>query len=238
MTALTYCVEQINPLTDKVLQVFLAPQDAAHIHYAAGQYIEIEISSGEKRPFSIANAPLGSKRLELHIRHIPDEAFSQLLIADLRAEKSFQIHGPAGNCTKPDDLTKPLVFIAGGTGFAPIKAIIEDILTGDDHPPITLFWGARTEADLYLDNIPKHWASHINDFTYIPVLTNPIKATEWSGAIGLLHDAVSNTFGDLSQAIIIAAGPFEMVTKAYEHLQDKGVSRANMFSDMFEFIAE
>lgn len=127
-----------------------------------------------------------------------------------------------------------MIFLAGGVGFAPIKALIEQALSSGVSQPIYLYWGARQLADLYMHELAQRWEKHVPHFHYIPVLSEPSKADNWSGRVGLVHEAVLADHANLAQHHVYASGPTEMVYAALHAFQKHGLDRALMYSDMFE----
>lgn len=233
-------VVQIKPLTNSILQVFLQLPTA--LKYQAGQYLEVVIANGQHIPFSIANAPLGSNQLELHIRHTPENSLSDQILSEMRTQGALQIVAPFGQCThlslKPHC---PVIFMARGSGFAPIKAIIEQILANGIEIPMHLYWGAKNIGDQYMDELPKSWADHIEYFEYTPVLcpedlSKATISTKWTGRSGDLIDLIAmDYYPDLSSYQVLAAGPFDMIFKAREVFTKQGLKADNMYSDAFAF---
>ena len=199
--------------------------------YQAGQYLFIHSLDGEKRPFSIANAPLGTIRLELHIRHSQQNDYSTRLLAEIKSTGKLNIQGPQGQCIYSDH-SKPLIFLASGTGFAPHKAIIENILAQDAQQNVHLFWCANSESDLYLDELPQHWAHTVPHFRYTPVLYQPECQQQWHGEIGLGHNYITQYYPDLSHHLIYIAGTPEMVKSARVHFLQHGAFQNQLFSDV------
>lgn len=219
-------VERVIPLTDSILQLILAPEE--YIDYQAGQYLQI-ISGSEVFNYSIANAPLGSHKYELHIRHTRDNPYNQPLLAEIKRKGSVTIRLPLGECDVshlyPD---KPILFIAGGTGFAPVKAIIEQLLASGDPHAFELFWGARSQSDLYMDNKVTHWQTHVRHFNYFSQLSDTDKET-------LASMVLARHVKDLHDWQIVICGPFDMVYSTRDQLIDKGALPADLFSDAFSF---
>ncbi len=232
-------VAQVKPLTASVLQVFL--ELPGPIHYEAGQYLEIVMADGRQLAFSIANAPLGSRQLELHIRHVPDSEVNVQLISEIQAQGALQIVVPFGECTHLSlNPQMPVIFMARGSGFAPIKAIIEQLLTEGSTLPMHLYWGARNLGDHYLDELPKRWAEHVETFSYTPVLCPEVPGEElsskWSGRTGDLIDIIAmDHYPDLEHYQVLAAGPFDLIFQARDVFQRQGLKPENMYSDAFAF---
>lgn len=219
-------IEQVNPLTDSILQIILNPIE--YIDYHAGQYLQI-ISGNDALSYSIANAPLGSRKYELHIRHSRDNRSHERLLAEMKQEGAVNIRLPLGVCDLTHlDPKKPILFIAGGTGFAPIKAMIEQLLAEGEPRSFELFWGARTQSDLYLDEKVAYWQTHVRYFEYFSLLsdTNP---TTLAAMVNSRHP------NDLHHWQIVISGPFDMVYHTRDQLLAKGALIENIFSDAFQF---
>ncbi|ARG98752.1 NAD(P)H-flavin reductase [Legionella micdadei] len=219
-------VDSIVPLTDSILQLILAPEH--YIDYQAGQYLEI-VSDGEALSYSIANAPLGSHKYELHIRHSADNLYNQHLLSEIKQSGVVTIRLPLGDCylNKLDE-SKPILFIAGGTGFAPIKAMIEQLLATSDKRAFELFWGARSQSDLYMNEKVSHWQSHVAQFRYFSLLSNSSKDT-------LASIVLEQHQMDLKKWQFVIGGPFDMVYATRDVLVARGVSPKQLFSDAFSF---
>ncbi len=218
-------IESITPLTDSILQLILTPHE--YIDYQAGQYLQV-ISHDEALCYSIANAPLGSHKYELHIRHCPDNLKNQQLLADIKQKGAVTIRLPLGQC----DLShlhpkKPILFIAGGTGFAPIKAMIEQLLADGEPRSFELFWGARSQSDLYMDDKVSQWQAHVRHFQYYSLLSETSKDT-------LASTVLSRHQRDLHDWQIVMSGPFDMVYDTRDQLLAHGAQPEYLFSDAFE----
>ena len=223
---ITARVERITPLTDSILQLILAPDE--YVDYQAGQYLQI-ISGGEALSYSIANAPLGSHQYELHIRHTHDNPTTLGLLAEIKAQGQVSIRVPLGECDvsylNPE---KPILFIAGGTGFAPIKAMIEQLLAQGAPRPFELFWGARSQSDLYLDGLVSQWQAHVSHFHYVSLSSNSSKET-------LASLVLNQHKHDLEEWQIVISGPFDMVYDMRDRLIAAGALAEHLFSDAFSF---
>lgn len=219
-------VESIVPLTDSILQLILIPDE--YVDYQAGQYLQI-LSNHEAFSYSIANAPLGSHKYELHLRHSRENAFTQKLLADIKQNGAITISLPLGEChlnqLHPDI---PIVFIAAGTGFAPIKAMIEQLLAESDPRPFELYWSARSQSDLYMDEKVTQWQTHVRHFQYFSSLSESRKES-------LAATVLSRHEHDLRDWQFVLSGPFELVYQTRDFLTSKGALVENLFSDAFSF---
>ncbi|NCT57704.1 MAG: NAD(P)H-flavin reductase [Legionella sp.] len=218
-------VTQAIPLTRSLLRVTLTPEH--YIPYEAGQYLQI-ISSIETLFYSIANAPLGSHTYELHIRHTPNNLEHQHILNSLKQQGRVILNLPFGKCTlNALDPKRPIIFIAGGTGFAPIKAMIEQLLTDGDTRSFELYWSARCQEDLYLDEQVLIWKKHIEHFDYIP----HIKTSHQTTLIKRIQEKHPH---DLADHQVVLAGPFDLVYSLRDDLIKQGLSPNQLFSDAFD----
>lgn len=218
-------VESVSPLTDSIIQLILRPEK--YVDYIAGQYLQI-LRNQEAYSYSIANAPLGSHKYELHIRHGKDNPYTQALFADIKKTGAVNIQVALGDChLQALDNNKPILFIAGGTGFAPIKAMIEQLLATDDSRKFELFWGARSKSDLYMDEKVNHWHKHVPKFNYFSSLSDPSKES--------LASLVLSQHKSLNDWQIVISGPFDMVYHTRDQLVAANVPLQNLYSDAFGF---
>jgi CDP-4-dehydro-6-deoxyglucose reductase, E3 len=220
-------VTQVTPLTNRLLHVTLTPEQ--YIHYDAGQYLEIvSPNPDETLYYSIANAPLGSKTYELHISHQPNHIEQQHVLDAIIKQGRVILNLPFGHCTLHAlNPKKPILFIAGGTGFAPIKAMIEQLLTEGNTQPFALFWSARTAEDLYLDDKVLAWEKHVPHFTYTPHITHQNQT--------LLIEQIAKQYqAKLNNYQVVLAGPFDFVHALRDSLIKHGVPRQQLFSDAFD----
>ena len=219
-------VESITPLTDSIMRLLLAPE--YYVDYHAGQYLQI-LFGEEAFSYSIANAPLGSHKYELHIRHSLENSYTQPLLAHIKEHGFVTIRLPYGECyiERLNVQQRPILFIAGGTGFAPVKAMIEQLLSTGDVRPFELFWGARTQSDLYMNEKVTSWQTHVSHFKYFSSISEENKA--------LISFLFTKHPKDLTEWQIVISGPFDMVYSIRDALVESGVSPAHLFSDAFSF---
>lgn len=217
---------QINPLTNSILQLKLKPK--TYIDYKAGQYLQIHIEK-EAISYSIANAPLGVHYYELHIRHSGGDPYQQPLFSNLKQYGNCVIELPFGNCyldKLPND--RPIIFIAAGTGFAPIKAMIEEMLAHDDQREMILFWVAREICDIYQQQLVEQWQAHVNNFKVKTLIDNKKESRLANEILKIAPDY-------LSQSQFVISGPFPLVYAIRDQLVSHGLSTDNMHSDAFAF---
>jgi CDP-4-dehydro-6-deoxyglucose reductase len=188
-----------------------------NLQYRAGQYIEFILQDGLRRSYSMANAPqrlCSPPALELHIRHMPGGKFTDHVFGTMKDKEILRIEGPFGSFFLREDSPKPMILLASGTGFAPIKAIIEQMQHKALPRDALLYWGARHRADLYRDDWCRATAAAMPKLRYVPVLSEPGAEDAWTGRTGLVHQAVMADFPDLSGHQVYACGAPAMVEAA------------------------
>jgi len=205
------------------------------LQFLAGQYIDILLKDQKPRSFSLANAPHSDDFLELHIRNIAGGAFTQHVFNEMKERDILRFKGPQGTFFLREDTDKPIVFVASGTGFAPIKAIIEHALHIGIKRPMHFYWGARKLSDLYMLGMAKHWESLGIVFT--PVLSEPLPEDNWQGRTGFVHRAVLEDYSDLSAHEVYACGAPVVVEAAHtDFTTTRGLPNESFFSDAFTFV--
>jgi CDP-4-dehydro-6-deoxyglucose reductase, E3 len=185
--------------------------------YRAGQYLEFILRDGSRRSYSMANAPerLGEPPLvELHLRHLPGGKFTDHVFGAMKEKEILRVEGPLGSFFLREDSRKPIVLLASGTGFAPIKALIERLQTTASARPVTLYWGCRTRIDLYLHEWALEAAASVPNLRYVPVLSDARADDAWTGRTGFVHHAVMADWPDLSGHEVYACGVPIMVDSA------------------------
>ena len=209
------------------------------LQYLPGQYIDFLLKDGKRRSFSLATPPHDDKLLELHVRHVPGGFFTDLLFTQYKGREILRLEGPLGSFYLREDSDKPIILVAGGTGFAPIKAIIEHALFHHMEREMVLYWGARSLADLYLPDLPGQWQVAHRNFTYIPVLSEPRPEDAWPGRMGFVHEAVLADFPDLSGYQVYACGGPAMIDAARRDFVARAALPPNEFyADSFTYAAE
>ena len=223
-------------LSDDVVRLFLKLPNNERLQFLAGQYVDILLKDGRRRSFSIANAPHDDTYIELHIRHVDGGDFTGYVCNELKEKDILRIEGPHGSFYLREEKNRPMIFIAGGTGFAPIKGIIEHILPENLNLPMYLYWGVRDSKDLYLAELPQKWAKHLPHFHFIPVFSAPSEQADKNMRTGYVHEAILEDFPDgFADYDIYACGPPVMVNAIYTAFSSHGLSEENYFSDAFEY---
>jgi len=232
-------VEKIHKAAPDVAIVSLKLPAGERLQYLAGQYIDLLLKEGQHRSFSIATAPEDDALLELHVRHIPGGFFSDALFNQYKGREILRFEGPFGAFYLRDASNKPMIFVAGGTGFAPIKAVIEHAFHHQVERPMVLYWGVRSLRDLYLPELPGRWQSEHRNFSFIPVLSDPLPGDDWPGRTGFVHKAVMADFNDLSGYQVYACGGPAMIDVARsEFTGARKLPPEEFFADSFTFAVE
>ncbi|MGH8455881.1 MAG: 2Fe-2S iron-sulfur cluster-binding protein [Stenotrophobium sp.] len=207
--------------------------------YLPGQYIDILLDGGRRRSFSIANAPDvngASETLELHLRITPGGRFAQFVQTEMPERTILRFEGPLGAFYIREDSDRPILLMAGGTGFSPAHAMAEDLLAKSGTRPIHLFWGARMQRDLYLDAKVRTWAAQYPRFLYTPVLSEP--DADWRGKTGLVHEALLRAYPDLRGYEVYLSGPPVMVQAGKRSFAAAGLDADHLFYDSFDYAFE
>jgi CDP-4-dehydro-6-deoxyglucose reductase, E3 len=176
------------------------------LRYHAGQYIEFILRDGARRSYSMANAPHNGPALELHVRHMPGGKFTDHVFNAMKEREILRVEGPYGSFFLREDSDKPMILLASGTGFAPIKAVIEHMQFKGIDRPATLYWGGRRPQDLYMDDWVRAKLAEMPNLKYVPVISNALPEDNWTGRTGFVHKAVLEDFPDLSAYQVYACG--------------------------------
>lgn len=231
-------IEKLEKLAPDVIEMHLRLPASERLQFRAGQYIDILLKDGKKRSFSLANAPHDDTVLQLHIRHIPGGLFTEQVFSTLKRRDILRINGPHGAFYLREDAVKPIILIAGGTGFAPIKAIVEHAIAQKCERPIFIYWGAKGRSDLYQNTLPEKWAAEQTNINYVPVLSEPSADDVWAGRTGFVHQAVITDFPDLSGYQVYACGAPIMIDAAKRDLIARcQLPEDEFFADAFSYSA-
>ena len=225
-------VQSLERVAPDVMRIRLRLPAAERLQFLAGQYIDILLRDGTRRSLSLANPPHDDGLLELHLRNYGGP-FSAHVFTQMKEKDILRFEGPLGTFYLREDSIKPAVLMAGGTGFAPIKAIIEHAIHHKLKRPLLLYRGARHTADLYLDELPAAWQRE-HGITYVPVLSDATAEDAWAGRHGLIHEAVMADFPDLSGHEVYACGAPAMIDAARrDFLAHCGLPEAAFYADAF-----
>ena len=230
-------VAQLSKLSHDVMQVRLQLPAADTFRYHAGQYSEFILRDGARRAYSMANEPstqLTSPGLELHIRHMPGGKFTDHVFGVMKEKEILRVEGPFGSFYLRDDSAAPIVLLASGTGFAPIKALVEQMYVNGITRPATLYWGGRRPADLYMHDWVLDKLAHMPNLRYVPVVSNALPEDNWTGRTGFVHQAVLDDLPDLSGHQVYACGaPIVVDTARAEYSAKAGLPAEQFFADAF-----
>ena len=207
-------VQKLERAADDVMIVYLKLPANERLQFIPGQYIDILLKDGTRRSFSMANAPHDDEFLQLHIRHVPGGAFTDHVFKAMKERDILRFEGPFGTFFLREESEKPIVLVASGTGFAPIKAVIEAAFRRGVTRPMTLYWGARRPKDLYLNELAERWAAEHPGFKYVPVISDALPEDAWEGRTGFVHRAVMQDLPDLSAYQVYACGEPVLVDSA------------------------
>lgn len=223
-------VESLTRLNHDVMQMFLKLPAKETFRFKAGQYIEFIMGDGSRRAFSMANAPLDSM-IELHLRLIEGGKFTSFVFNEMKEKSIHRIEGPIGQFYLRDS-EKPIIFIAGGTGFAPIKSIIEDMIANKNKRKIYLYRGVRSGKDFYMNELVNDWIKKLEGLTYIPVVEDGLSEDARSGYV---HHAVLEDFKNLNDIQVYCCGAPGLVENAFKDLTKSGLPDDQFFADAFTF---
>ncbi|MBI1283182.1 MAG: 2Fe-2S iron-sulfur cluster binding domain-containing protein [Thiobacillus sp.] len=232
-------VEQLEKRADDVMVMKIKLPANERLQFLAGQYIDFQLKDGKTRSYSLANPPHDDALLELHVRHVPGGLFTDALFSTLKARDILRLKGPLGSFFIREDSDKPMIFIAGGTGFAPIKGMLEHAFAEHTDREMVLYWGVRSLKDLYMAELPRQWQAERPNFSFIPVLSNPHPGDQWQGRTGFVHEAVLADFADLAGYQVYACGAPVMVDGAREAFtRTRSLPEEEFFADSFVYAAD
>nr|HET7857686.1 FAD-binding oxidoreductase [Caldimonas sp.] len=225
-------VDSLRRLTEDLIVLELRLPGDERIEFRAGQYINIVLEDGARRAFSFANAPGGDGRIELHVRRVPGGRYTGHVFTAMRVGDTIDFEGPLGDFTLRESAL-PIVFVAGATGFAPVKSIVEDAFARGLRRPMSLYWGVRRRADLYMAELCERWQREHDNFVFVPVLSEPLAADAWTGRTGLVHEALLADFPDMAGHEVYVCGSVRMVEAAIPAFLAHGADEGFCFSDAF-----
>lgn len=218
-------------LSHDVMQLDLQLPPNQRLQFRAGQYIDLLLPGAKRRSFSLANPPEQDDVLQLHIREVPEGYFSGQL-EGLREKSVLRLEGPHGQFWLRSEHKRPVIMVAGGTGYAPLRAMLLQAFDAKFEPPMDLFWGVRGEADLYSKEA-EIWAAQYDQFSFTPVLSEP--PADWAGVSGWVHEAVLAKHPDLSAFDVYMAGPPPMINAAKADFAAAGLPDDQLYFDSFEY---
>jgi CDP-4-dehydro-6-deoxyglucose reductase, E3 len=226
-------VDRIERLAPEVMRLILVlPSGTEPIRFIAGQYLNIVLDDGQRRAFSFANPPQVQGHIELHVRRIPGGRFTGHVFTHMQRGDTLRFEAPLGDFTLRES-TNPILFVAGATGFAPVKSIIEDAFARGLTRPMHLYWGVRKHTDLYALSLAEGWQRDHPNLRFVPVLSEPDALPAWTGRTGLVHEAILHDYPDLRAHEVYVCGSVKMVEAALPAFATQGMGEALCFTDAF-----
>ena len=230
-------VNALEKLSHDVMRVQLQLPAHTAFQFHAGQYLEFILRDGSRRAYSMATPPhvaANTPAIELHIRHMPGGKFTDHVFGAMKEKEILRAEGPFGSFFLREDSDKPMVFLASGTGFAPIKALLEHMQHKDMTRPVSLYWGGRRPEDLYMDAWLKELSTSMPNLSYVPVISDALPEDHWIGRTGYVHQAVLDDFADLSGHEVYACGAPVVVDAARSsYTSQRGLPEECFFADAF-----
>ncbi|BDX08361.1 NAD(P)H-flavin reductase [Planctobacterium marinum] len=232
MSVIQVTVAQIQSVSEFVYKVILTSEEALP-EFNAGQYLQVVMSAEDKRPFSIANPPYEKSFLELHIGASEHNPYAMQVIERMQKEGKIEVELPCGNAVIQDDAENSIL-IAGGTGYSYTRSLLLQKLHANKGAKVSLYWGAKTPADLYEMNYLQELAQQHSDFVFVPVIEHA--QPDWNGRTGLVHKAVLEDFDSLDEQHVYVAGRFEMAKVVRDEFLPKGIKAEQLIGDAFAYI--
>lgn len=233
-------VAAMTQLAPDVMSISLQLPATERMQFLAGQYVEFLLRDGKRRSYSIASAPHEEGPIELHVRHMPGGVFTDYVFGvregqpAMKERDILRFEGPLGSFFLREDSDKPIILLASGTGFAPIKAIVEHTIFQNITRPMTLYWGGRRPGDLYMRELCEQWAATLPHFRFVPVISDALPEDNWSGRTGFVHRAVMEDQPDMSGVEVYACGAPVMVDSARRDFHAQcGLPEHAFFADAF-----
>ncbi len=236
MTSHQFTTQEIKALSEQVFRIRLAPVNDKVFSYQAGQYLFLVMGENKKIPLSIASAPHEKNFLELHLRIIEENSLAGEMLALFKDSKQVEIEAPFGNCTLPNGHT-PIIFIAGGTGFSPVKSLMETAFNQSPKRELALYVGAQNESEFYQSDIIANWKSQSFNFHYTPVINE--MQDGWTGKIGFPHQSAIADYSDnIEHCDFFVCGSEPMVMNVYQSLLNAGAQANKIHSDILDIKRE
>lgn len=226
-------VARLDRLAHDVMLLALQLPEHEAIDFEAGQYINVILDDGERRSYSFTSPSGSTGLIELHVRRMPGGRFTTQVFETMKVGDTLRFEGPIGSFTLHEPSNRPLIFVAGATGFAPVKSLLEQAFILEIERPLQLYWGVRSRRDLYMPELPERWAREHPNFRFVPVLSEPAPEDHWQGRTGLVHEAILADHPDLSGYAVYACGSVRMVHSAQPAFIAQGLSEDACYSDAF-----
>jgi NAD(P)H-flavin reductase/ferredoxin len=225
-------VERMERLGEDLMRLWVALPGGERVAFRAGQYVNVILEDGARRAFSFANPPHDNALIELHVRLVPGGRFTTHVFERMREGDPLDFEGPLGRFTLRES-ERPILFIAGATGFAPIKSIVEDAFHRGVQRPMVLYWGVREAKDLYMRELAERWQREHPNFRFVPVLSHAAPDDPWPGRRGWVHEALLADHPDLAGCEVYACGSVSMIDAAVPAMLAQGLGEQFCFSDAF-----
>jgi CDP-4-dehydro-6-deoxyglucose reductase len=227
-------VQKIERPSHDVAVLYLSLPANERLQFLAGQYLEIIMRDGKRRAYSMASPPEDDAHIELHVRNMANGAFTDYVFNKMKERDILRFEGPLGTFFLREDSDKPIIFLASGTGFAPIKSILEHAFRIGVKRQMVLYWGVRVRSDLYMMDLALQWQQQHDNFSFVPVLSDALAEDSWSGRAGLVHRAVMEDFPDMSAYQVYACGAPIMVEAAHADFTSQcKLPEEEFYSDAF-----
>lgn len=233
MENVDYRLHSLICKTSDITLFTLLPESKNKIVYQAGQYVEAALPNNHWIPLSIANAPRTDGLLTFQIRHNKAHPLATTLLDELERKKNLTLRGPFGHCTlKRAFSSTKLLFLAGGTGFAPLNALLEEALENPVTRELHLFWGISHPLDAYAEENLLSWQKAVPQFKFEIVLSNPKFYPDWTGKTGWVHEELARSYPNLEEYGVFVSGPYRMVERAFTHFTQQGLKKEHFYSDL------
>ena len=228
-------IEHMHRLAPEVMAVFLRLPANEEFPFFAGQYLDVMLPQNRRRSFSIANAPDRDQLIELHIRKVASGEFTQQLFEGMKEKTLLRVEGPLGQFWFRKESPRPALLIGGGTGYAPLRSMLRDLLSVGDRRPLHLYWGAQARQGLYEDEQVRALSATHPNLRYTPVLSDPLPEDNWTGRRGLVHAAALEDHPQLQGFDVYASGPPAMVEAVRHEFTERGLPAQQLFFDSFDY---
>ena len=228
-------IERMHRLAPEVMAVFLRLPSNEEFHFFAGQYLDIMLPQNRRRSFSIASCPGRDELIELHIRKVASGEFTQQLFDGMQEKTLLRIEGPLGQFWFRRESPRPALLIGGGTGYAPLRSMLRDLLGVGDRRSLHLYWGAQSRHDLYEDEQVRALSAAHPNLHYTPVLSEALPSDDWTGRRGLVHAAALEDHPRLQDSDVYASGPPAMVEAVRHEFIERGLPAQQLFFDSFDY---
>jgi CDP-4-dehydro-6-deoxyglucose reductase len=228
-------IERMHRLAPEVMAVFLRLPANEEFPFVAGQYLDVMLPQNRRRSFSIANPPDRHQLIELHIRKVASGEFTQQLFNGMKEKTLLRIEGPLGQFWFRKESPRPALLIGGGTGYAPLRSMLRDLLSVGDRRPLHLYWGAQARQGLYEDEQVRALSATHPNLRYTPVLSDPLPEDNWTGRRGLVHAAALEDHPQLQGFDVYASGPPAMVEAVRHEFTERGLPAQQLFFDSFDY---